>query len=356
MRARTLIGACVLALAIRPSLGLAQHTVWLRRGDQVTGRLKEIAERRWIVAYLGVDLAIPIDSITTLRVPPPAVGLRLVDGTIVAATVEPAGDSLALVLADGTVRRVPPAALAAIGSADNLRALRPRRYGILSPLLTRWGFTGSLGFSDKRGNSRAQAVTAGFQLQRRAPRDRVDIGATAISEQSETPSGGLRTTVAKGSQYLQVDLSVSSRVFLTAGTRQEQDRFQDIELRSTYSAGVGVRVVAVEHTDLRANVTTGLRREAYVSGGVARTAVAGVAVSLRRDFGWTVVDVRAGWDPRMADLRDYRFSTTGSMTARLYKGFGLRLAILEEYNSRPRPGVKPNDLLTTTTLTYTVGR
>ena len=354
MRALAWAGAVLLIVA--PSAA-AQHTIWLRNGDRLTGRLKDVVERKWLITYRSADVAVPVDSVAALRVPvTEPLGIRLADGSIVAASVEPAGDSLDLVLAAGPTRRVAPRDLAAVGPAKNLTALRARRWGILTPLLARWGFTGSLGFSDKRGNSRAQAISAGLQLQRRAPRDRVDIGATAISEQSETPSGSLRTTVAKGAQYLQVDLSVSQHVFVTAGTRQEQDRFQDIDLRSTYAAGLGIRLRATERTDLRLNVTGGLRREAYVSGGATRTAVAGIATSLRQDFGWSVFDARAGWDPRVSDLADYRFLASASVTARIYKGFGLRIAVLEEYNSRPRSGIEPNDLLTTTTLTYTVGR
>lgn len=40
---------------------------------------------------------------------------------------------------------------------------------------------------------------------------------------------------------------------------------------------------------------------------------------------------------------------------KVYRGLGLRVELLDEYNSRPRPGIKRNHVLTTATLAYVIG-
>ena len=237
---------------------------------------------------------------------------------------------------------------------DDLAALR-KPGGLLGRLIRDWGATGSLGFSDKRGNSRARLFSAGIRLTRKARGTRLDLGASGTREEAEAPTGALETTVSKGQQFLQADLYVSPRVFLTAVTRQEQDRFQDLALRSTYTAGVGYQAVRTNRTDLRVNVLLGFRREDYISGVASSNPIAGIAAAFQQKFGPVTLDWRSTWDPRTGDFADYRFVSNATVTTRLFKGLGLQFAVLEEYNSRPRPGVEKNDLLTTTTLTYSIG-
>ncbi len=61
------------------------------------------------------------------------------------------------------------------------------------------------------------------------------------------------------------------------------------------------------------------------------------------------------WLPNVADFGDYQLRSDASLTATLYKGLGVRLGLLNEFDSRPRPGVKRHDMLLTTTLTYSIG-
>jgi putative salt-induced outer membrane protein YdiY len=341
-------------VALGAGRAVAQQTLTLDSGDRLSGRLRSIRNGTWVFQFRGTDLRIPVDSVRGLRSPAP-IGVRLRDGTVVTATIEPADPGRVLTLPESSQRPVQVGALVAIGSADNLAALRRR--GLLGGVLDRWTLTGSLGFSDKRGNSRARGIVAGFQVTRRGDHLRVDVGASGAREES-APSDTveLQTTVAKAQEHVQLDWYVQPRLFLTVGIRQEQDRFQDLDLRSTYSAGLGYQAVAAKRTELRLTLNGGWRREAFVSGGEASTAVVGVAAAFRQSVGPVALEWRVTFDPRATDIEDFRLVSRTTITTRLYGGLGLRFEILDEYNSRPRDGVRPNDLLTTTTITYSLGR
>lgn len=329
--------------------GATQHVLTLADGDRVTGRLREIRDGTWMFAFSGVDLKIGVGRVRALQTEGP-IGIRLRDGAVVAATVRAAGDSLALMLPDSTVRYAYPKDFEAVGSARKLDALR--RGG----LFDRWIATGSLGFSDQHGNSRARGITAGFQVSRKSGRVRGEVGASVTREESEPPGGGdLEPTVSTAQEYASVEWYVSPRLFLTAGTRQEQDRFQDLDLRSTYSVGVGIQAVANKRTELRLTLNGGWRREEFVSGGTTESAVLGIAAAFRQALGPVALEWRVSVDPRADDFADYRLMSRTTVTAQVYRGLGFRVELLEQYNNRPQPGVEANDLLVTTTLTYTLG-
>ena len=58
----------------------------------------------------------------------------------------------------------------------------------------------------------------------------------------------------------------------------------------------------------------------------------------------------------MEDIEDFRLVSDVTLTAPLFLGIGFRIGVLDEYNSRPQSGIKRNDLLITTRLSYTIGR
>jgi hypothetical protein len=135
----------------------AQQVLTLANGDCLRGTLRRVADRAWVFAYRGAEVKVPVDSIASFTAPQ-AIGVRLADGTVGAAVVAPTSDSLALELslADGTRRTITPSALAAVGRPDDLAALAPVAIGWFSPLDCFWSGSGSVGFSDQRGNTTAK--------------------------------------------------------------------------------------------------------------------------------------------------------------------------------------------------------
>jgi putative salt-induced outer membrane protein YdiY len=335
----------------------AQQVLTLTSGDRFTGTLHRVTDKAWIFAYRGAELTVPVDSVRTLTAPQP-IGVRLADGAVAAATVAPTPDSLALVLtlADGTRRTIPPAGLVAVGPPDNLRALVPVVIGWFRPLNRFWSGSGSAGFSDQRGNTRALGVALSIEMDRKSPRDRQHLGFGLSREQGTAAGGQLETTASKAFAVLQIDLTFSGRLFGTVLTRQERDRFQDLALRSTYTAGLGLQLVSTEAADLRVSATGGLRREDYYTAATTSVPILGAGAVYGGGVGPLHLAARFDWSSNAGDIADYRLGSTASVTARVFKGLGARVEARGEYSSRPLPGLRSYDMQTRLTLTYAFGR
>jgi putative salt-induced outer membrane protein YdiY len=332
----------------------AQQTITLDNGDRLTGTLKQIDGGSWIFTYGGQDVSIPVDEIAGL-LSPEAIGVRLTDGTIDAATIAPAPGGLALTFAAGT-RTVAPGEIAAVGSAADLEALAPVEIGFLTPFGRFWVANLAFGFSDKSGNSRARGLSSTLDVERRTTKDRITLGFGVNRESSQTSGGDFENTVSKYYGSLRLDVFVNPKFFFFASTRQERDRFQDIALRSTYNTGLGYQAVAQGATDLDISFAGGVRRENFISAGSETATVVSAASKLRHDFGPMVLLWQADFSPKVEDLADFRFVSDASVTAPLFLGIGFRLSVLDEFTNKPQPGIKKNDLLVATRLSYTIGQ
>lgn len=349
---RALVAAALIALSAGPLT--AQQVLQLSNGDRLTGQLTAISGTNWTFHFSGADATIAATDVVGFTATAP-IGVRLDDGTIGAATVQSTGGQLELTFANGTTRRVAPSALAAVGAPDALDALRPIHIGLFSPFTRFWGATGSLGFSDQSGNSRARGLSATLDVERKTSSDRLAVGGGLNRQSSQPPGGTFAETVEKYYGYLRADVYVNAVFFVFGETRQEHDKFQDIRLRSLYNAGLGTQLVSTKATDLRVSLSAGLRRESYYSNGSDHAAVGGASLGLNQQLGPALFAWRADWTPNLQDFADYRLRSDASVTAPVIAGLGFRVGFLDEYNNRPQPTIKKNDVLLTTTITYSIG-
>jgi putative salt-induced outer membrane protein YdiY len=332
----------------------AQQTLTLSSGDRLSGRLVRIADSTWIFRYAGAELRLPARAVTGLTATAP-VGVRLADSTIGAATVAPGPAGLVLTFADGSVRTLPATQLAAVGDPSNLAALRPRHIGLFTPITRFWHATGSVGLSDKSGNSTARGVALSLDVERKTPRDRITAGVAVHRESSQPPGGIYQATVEKYFGYVRADVYLNARFFTFAQMQQERDRFQDLALRSTYTAGLGLQAVSTQQTDLRFWGSAGLLHQSFFTTPNNQTAVAVAGYSLSQGLGPATLAWRFEATPSLEDLSNYHFRSDASITTSIVGGIGLRLGAVNEFNNRPQPGVKKHDMLLTTTVTYSIG-
>ena len=332
----------------------AQQTLYLLDGDRLTGHLVRIDHGKWVFSYGGAQLTLPRSAVTGLLATQP-IGVRLADSTIGAATVAPVPAGLALTFTDGTDRTVAPGDLAAVGDPNHLAALRPIHIGLFSPITRFWHATGSLGLSDKSGNSNARGAALSLDVERKTPKDRLSAGIAIHRESSEPPGGTFQPTVAKYFGYLRGDLYLTPRLFAFVLTQQERDRFQDLALRSTYTAGLGLQAVSTGGTDLRFSGSAGWTHESFLTSPSDETAVAVAGYSLSQHLGPATFAWHFEATPSLEDLSDYHFRSDASIGTAIVAGIGLQLEAVNEFNNRPQPGVKKHDMLLTTTVTYSIG-
>jgi putative salt-induced outer membrane protein YdiY len=347
---------CLLvALLAAAGPAAAQQTLTLSSGDRLSGRLVRIADSTWIFRFAGTDVKLPAHDVTALTTTTP-IGVRLADSTIGAATVAPGPAGLVLTFGDGSVRTVSPAELAAVGDPEHLEALRPRHIGLFTPITRFWHATGSVGLSDKSGNSTARGVALSLDVERKTPRDRITAGFAMQRQSSQPPGGTYEATVERYFGYLRADVYLNARFFTFAQTQQERDRFQDVALRSTYTAGLGLQAVSTKQTDLRFWGSAGLRHQSFFTAPNDATAVGVAGYSLSQGLGPATLAWRFEATPSLEELSDYRFRSDASISTSIVLGIGLRLGAVNEFNNRPQPGVKKHDMLLTTTVTYSIGR
>lgn len=332
----------------------AQQTLYLLDGDRLTGRLVRIADGQWVFSYAGAQLKLPEAAVTGLLATEP-VGVRLADSTIGAATVAPVPAGLSLTFADGTTRTIAPADLAAVGDANHLAALRPVHIGLFSPLTRFWHATGSVGLSDKSGNSNARGASLSLNIERKTAHDRLSVSIAVQRESSEPPGGTFQATVGKYFGALRADLYLTPRFFTFVLSQQERDRFQDLALRSTYTAGLGVQAVSTPESDVRFWGSAGLTHERFFTAPNDQNAVAVAGCSLSQHVGPATLGWRFEGTPSLEDLSDYHFRSDASIGTALVAGIGVQLEAVNEFNHRPQPGVKQHDMLLTTTVTYSIG-
>lgn len=349
------VGMVLGLLLVTASTAVAQQELQLTNGDRLTGTLTGADGGAWVFAHAGGELSIAPGDIASFTSTSP-IGIRLADGSIVAATVTTVGNQLQLAQADGSTRTAAFGDFAAVGDPADLTTLQPITIGLFSPLSKFWGATASLGFSNQSGNSKSRGVGAELELGRVSPKDRMVLNLGLARQSTDLGSGDLEKTVEKYWGSFRVDIYISSRFFVFGRIAQQRDQFQDIDLRSNYDAGLGYQLVKNANTDLRFNVSGGYRREAFTSGGTATTPTVGAGSAFRQVLGPAVFRWDLNWLPSTKDINDYRFLSDASLTTSIYKGLGFRVAARNEVNNNPPPGIGKHDMLFTTTLTYTIGQ
>lgn len=345
---------CLTAIAATPAT--AQHTLVLQNGDRLSGTLTGIDGGVWVFKHAAGQLKIATGQVTSFTTANP-IGIRLMDGTIVAARVSTSDGRLQLAADDGSTRTVTPADLAAVGDPANLAALVPVRIGYFTPIRSFWGATANLGFSNKSGNSRNRSLAATVEVGRWSPRDRLTLKLGIAREESDPGTGDLETTVGKYYGSARVDVFLRRRLFVFGTTAQERDEFQGIDLRSNYNAGLGVQILSSDMVDLRFYASGGLRREAFTSGNNSSTGIVAAGAAFKHSLGPAVFAWTVDWAPSINDFADYRLVSDASVTTTMFHGLGFRIASRNEINNRPpRPEIEKHDMLLTATLTYSIGR
>ena len=248
-----------------------------------------------------------------------------------------------------------PTELAAVGDPNNLAALRPVHVGLFSPFTRFWHATGSVGLSDKSGNSAARGEALSLDVERKTPHDRLSAGIAVHHESSQPPGGTFQATVEKYFGYLRADLYLTPQLFTFVLTQQERDRFQDLALRSTYTAGLGLQAVSTPKTDVRFWGSAGFTHESCLTSPNDQNAVAVAGYSLSQRVGPATLAWRFEGAPSLEDLSDYHFRSDASIGTAIVAGIGLQIEAINEFNNRPQPGVKKHDMLLTTTVTYSIG-
>lgn len=214
-----------------------------------------------------------------------------------------------------------------------------------------WGADFGLGGSFNRGNTDVDYVSSSFDLFRAfGPASGYLNGALLYNA-----FGGVRT-LNQGSIIARGDYRVRGSWKAFAFNTEAYNEFLKLDYRTTTGAGPWYDWVLgpVQNGTSLAVIHEYERFHGGLSRHAARLSLrslSAVAVSPTAQLRADVFYV-----PKADDLGDHRVSVELSVETTIRKAIGLKLAWLDEFDSRPQPGVKKNDTHLVTSLTFSFGK
>ena len=214
-----------------------------------------------------------------------------------------------------------------------------------------WGADLGMGGAFNRGNTDVDYVSSSFDLFRSfGPATAYLSGAMVYNT-----FAGVRK-LNRGSLTARYDHRVRGRWKAFAYNTEAYNEFLKLDYRATTGAGPWYdwelgsakngESLAVIHEYERFHGGL-IRHTARLSLRHLSTIALSPTAQVRADFFYV---------PKADDFGNHRFSAELALETTIWKDLGLKLTYLDEYDSRPQPGVKTNDIHWITSLTLHFGR
>ena len=219
-----------------------------------------------------------------------------------------------------------------------------------SPIaMAQFSGSGELGYSNNTGNTENSALYAALKMKYEQEKYLLK----SLIESSYKSENGDETE----ERYLldlQADYfySPDKSIYSFAGARFEQNKFEDIDLDSTFSLGLGNKFVKTEKTEITGEVAIGYQNTDFITKGIdSDSQTVGIAkliashqlnqqVSLLQDLSITTGAERT------------KFESNTGVKVKVSDKANLKLSYKYRNNDNPADGAKETDTQTLVTLTY----
>ena len=271
----------------------------------------------------------------------------LADGSMLKGSAEPVEKGAIRI---STTQLAAPAQV----SLEHITALNPPE---VKPVTYKGNI--NIGASSTDGNTRNRSVSLAAGFEARSKRQRLTIG--AASNYAKSSSGELTARNSRG--RLKYDFFATDRLYFFVSALLEGDRFQNLDLRTTLSAGPGYQIIdkgdfespylngmellgEVGVSYFNENFRRDTRDESYMSGRWSAKLdwplpVLGNTVSL--------FHFHEGY-PSFEDIADLYISTEQGVRFALLKNLNATIQVNWRYDSTPSPGFKRADTMYLLTL------
>jgi len=326
-RFRTLLVGCIAAcLFFFPAQGQGGEIV-LKNGDRMTGRLVKLEEGKLTLAtdYAG-DIQVEwtqVSCFSTTR----EHEFRLSDSTVMRGKARCIGEGLIEIGqedADG-YRRLVLSDLAAVNPPPKLR------------------YKGNLtaGGSASTGNTDSRALHGAGRIEVRSEKQRVTV--SAKGNYAETDDSVTSRNASGSGKY---DYFLSEKLFAYGQTLLEQDRLQDLNLRSTLGGGLGYQFFDTSRLGLYAEAGASYVKEDYEYAENRGYASGRWSVGLT----WQILPDRVNFFHlhegyvSIEDAEDFYFRSEQGLQLPLIGSFYCNIQVDYDYKNRPAPGKEKEDL------------
>ncbi|MFW5874534.1 MAG: DUF481 domain-containing protein [Verrucomicrobiota bacterium] len=275
--------------------------------------------------YAG-SLKIDQEQVASFETKEP-VFVRLQSGTVMSGPVQSSGNGKLKIRSEDGVLETDTARVTASWSpdAEDPEVVRNRR---------EWRYDASLDLTGRSGNTDKFAFGAGLNAQLKGPDD--TLAFFFEYEQADTEGEKTEDRTAGGASY---ESFFSKIVGWYARTELEQDRIDEVDLRSTTGLGISYRVINKDHQSLVFRTGLGYEYTAYSDGSEndsSATLDFGLAHSYRlNEIFYMKNDLI--FVPLVEDFADYRLVHDSGIEIPVGSGdhWKIRIGMKNEYESEP---------------------
>jgi putative salt-induced outer membrane protein len=201
-----------------------------------------------------------------------------------------------------------------------------------------WTLRFELGVSGATGNNERLSIDGRAEANRETPDERLNI----FSEGHFAKDNGERSeNEVRGGAKLEVD--VSKKLFVFGKTGLEFDEFEDLDLRSTVTAGLGYFFWEKPKHVFKGRIGAGYQHESFMDGESMDQGLVELGYDYRYDFEkWLRFTHNLTYYPTLDDfIGDYRVEaeTAGEIPLSDDEAWKLRLGVRNEYDAQPQPGI-----------------
>ncbi len=331
---------------VPPSAPAPLDVVTLKDGGVLYGEVIEMSGGVLLIkTAAAADNIVKINwaSVSKLAINHP-IPIHLKEGTVLIGTATEGPDGTINVRAEplkGTME-VP---------IDSITALNPL---IQAPVIYSGSLTG--GFSQTTGNSHLKNASLLGDFVARSEQLRLSLNGRYIY------GDNANTLIARNARgTIKLDFFITKRLFWFASAYFENDRFQDLKMRTALATGPGYQFI--ERGDF-----SGILKDMtlYAEAGIAYFnedfRVADDASSLRGRWSiklnWPVLDDRVTFYhfdelyPSLQNTKNYYLTMDNGVRFKLFEGFVSNFQVTTRFNSHPAKGTGDTDNLYLMTLGY----
>ena len=330
----------VLALAWAVLFSIAAAPAWadelkLENGDVLHGKVTGADDKNVTIKHaFGDEVVVPIEKVFSIETDEPAV-VRLKDGSQIKGKLKtgPEKRSVSIETADaGRIEKV------GLDKVEGIGALPPAA----------WAGRIALGITILDGNTQGKSFFASFDGERRSKTDLIE--AHAYYGYGET-FGEL--TTRKSYARLQYSYFVLDPLYLYVGAAFEYDRFRNLNLRSRGGGGLGYAWINTPELAFRTEAGIEYVNEDLRGSEDRRFAALRGALT----FDWAITDwlrFREFFEifPSVEKWKQFVTHSETSLSAAIWKGFGVAFVIVWDHVQVPAAGRERNDEQYILTFTY----
>lgn len=324
--------------------------VTLRNGDKLTGKVttSDAATLTIKTEYAG-DVKIKRDSIASITTEEP-LNVELAGRTIVGSVAPAPGEDKVTIQAPGAEAITAPLAeVAALRNDSFQRAYERERERNLHPRLNDFwqGFI-SFSMAGASGNAETATYSTSMAASRAAGKNKMALYFNQVyaTQSTAEPFGATASRISGG---YRIDRDVSRRLFMFGTTDFDYDRFLDLDLRSVFGGGLGVKVWKSDRGFLDFGSGGVFNREKFGSGLIRKSG----ELLINEELGLKVnsrlrLSQRMSFYPNLSDTGEYRLNLDTGASMPVFGWLEWNIGFSSRFLSNPPPGRQKNDLLYTT--------